>query len=348
MRNLLRRLWPIVKWLFMAVILVAIGVKYWRDYDPDVWGRWLQRPHWLAIAGVLYLIGIGFSAIYWRGLLGCFGHRPGWLAVVRAYYIGHLGKYVPGKAWALFLRASLITGSGVPPGLATLTAFYEVLVTMASGLLVAAVLFAALGPATRSGIEFDLFRRIYAQEKGTFAIIDRNTATVLALLLLVPVLTPLLPPLFNRVIHHVSLPFRDKSTPAPAIPWSSLFQGLAVTACGWLVLGGSFAVVLYAGGEDLLNEVTLPVLGRLTAILALSYVAGFLSLLPGAGLGVREFILILFLTPELEQLFHGDRARATALATEATLVLRLVWTTAELVVGSVVYWFRATPPSQSG
>ena len=38
------------------------------------------------------------------------GQRPGGMATVRAYYIGQLGKYVPGKAWALLLRSVLIRG----------------------------------------------------------------------------------------------------------------------------------------------------------------------------------------------------------------------------------------------
>ena len=346
MRDLLRRLWPICKWLFTAVILVMIGVLYWRDYDPALWRRWLERPQWLAVAGVLYLLGIGFSGLYWRRLLRGFGHTPDLRSVARAYYVGHLGKYVPGKAWALFLRASLIHGAGVPGGLATVTAFYEVLVTMASGLLVAAGLFAALSPATRAGVEWDLLGRLFTRQAAAHGVIDRNTAVLLSLLLLVPVLTPILPPLFNRVVHHVSLPFREKDTPAPTIPWSSLGEGLALTACGWLVLGASLAVVVSVAGELPLNELPPAFLGRLTAILGLAYVAGFLSLLPGAGLGSREIVLILFLTPELQERMHADPEKAGALAAQAVVLLRLVWTTAELALVSVVYWFRPTPAKE--
>ena len=32
--------------------------------------------------------------------LGELGQRPPLLMAVRAYYLGHLGKYLPGKAWA--------------------------------------------------------------------------------------------------------------------------------------------------------------------------------------------------------------------------------------------------------
>jgi hypothetical protein len=337
MRGAWRRVWPvlkpILKWLFTAVILGMIGYYYWRDLNnPQLWQRSVQHPQWLAAAGLLYLIGLGFSALYWRSLLHHFGHTPSTAAILRAYYVGHLGKYVPGKAWALFLRASLIHSSGVPGGLATLTAFYEVLVTMASGLIVAAILFAVFPLAADVGLNLGPLQQLAAH-----AVIERNIPVVLALLLLMPVLTPLLPPVFNRVVHRVSLPFREKDTPAPAIPWSSLLEGLLLTACGWLLLGLSLAAVLFAGGDLALHESLLVVLGRLTAILGLAYVAGFLSLLPGAGLGSREFVLILFLTPELKQLLPAD---AVGAATQTAIILRLVWTTAELLLVSVVYWFH--------
>lgn len=345
MRAQLRRLWPLAKWLFTAVILGMIGALYWRDlHNPQLWQRSVQHPQWLAAAALLYLIGLGFSALYWRSLLRHFGHTPSYPATVRAYYTGHLGKYVPGKAWALFLRASLIHGAGVPPGLATLTAFYEVLVTMASGLLVAAALFAAFPLAANTALDLGLLRRVIPEQLTAHEAVARHLPVLLSVLLLVPVLTPLLPPIFNRVVHRVSLPFREKDTPAPAIPWSSLLEGLLLTACGWLLLGLSLAAVLYAGSDLAWRDNNLlAVLGRLTAILGLAYVAGFLSLLPGAGLGSREFVLILFLTPELKQLLSADVADAGGAAAQTAILLRLVWTTAELLLVAVVYWFRAAP-----
>ena len=45
--------------------------------------------------------------MFWYRLLRQLGQRPTALAAVRAYYIGHLGKYLPGKACALLLRATL-------------------------------------------------------------------------------------------------------------------------------------------------------------------------------------------------------------------------------------------------
>src|SRR5438067_1020280 len=82
------------------------------------------------VAG-LCLLALGGSAWFWYWLMRTFGEQPEGPATVRAYYIGHLGKYVPGKAWALLMRGNLVRGPGVRLGVAIITAFYEVLTTMA-------------------------------------------------------------------------------------------------------------------------------------------------------------------------------------------------------------------------
>jgi uncharacterized membrane protein YbhN (UPF0104 family) len=81
----------------------------------------------------------------------------------------------------------------------------------------------------------------------------------------------------------------------------------------------------------------LPTLGRLSAAMGLSYVIGFVILVAPGGLGVREFFLTLFLTPELASLPGMDPAAARGTAVLAVLVLRLVWTASELIVAALVY-----------
>ena len=59
---------------------------------------------------------------------------------------------------------------------------------------------------------------------------------LLSFLLVCVIGIPILPPLFNGVVHHVSLPFRDKTTVAPRFKTVLLLEGLALTAVGWLLL----------------------------------------------------------------------------------------------------------------
>jgi uncharacterized membrane protein YbhN (UPF0104 family) len=384
MRGKLRRWWPLVKALLGLAILVAVGRRFALDLQrPELWERPL-RPGWLVLSGALYLLGMGLWAGYWRRLLGHLGARPPLGRALRAYYLGQLGKYLPGKAWAVLLRGELARGPAQPGGevglgLALLTAFYEVLTTMTSGALVAAVLFGLLGADAEAGLGGAALRQLLRLEVPPGGVLGRGPATALALLLAAATGLPLLPPLFNRVarrlfvaekgdaanrsgappakpqaadlaVGRLRLSGAPPSTAAPAdkggreprvpvIRLAYLAEGLALTALGWLLLGTALAATLYAVLGPSLTW-TPAALGRLPAFIGLAYVAGFVILVAPGGLGVREFFLTLLLAPELvgHSSLSADEARAVAVL--AVLVLRLVWTAAELAAAGVLYWIR--------
>src|SRR5207302_7053119 len=99
-----------------------------------------------------------------------------------------LGKYLPGKAWALVMRGSLVRGPEVRLGVAIITSFYEVLTTMASGALLAAVLFAVQPPAATELTMHPVF---------------------LGALLVALLGVPLLPWVFNRLVERLARRFQD-------------------------------------------------------------------------------------------------------------------------------------------
>ncbi len=334
----LRRWWPAGKAVLALVILLAIGWRFYRDLQrPDLWQRPFH-PGWLLASAVLYLLGLGTSALYWFRLLRGIGQRPTFLAVVRAYYVGHLGKYAPGKAWSVLLRATLTHGPGVRGGYAALTAFYEVLTTMAAGALLAVVLLAALGPASSAPFDPHALGRMLLGRADGGAEPDRAAVLALAALLFLAVGTPLVPPLFNRLARRLTLPFRGKDAPPlPRLGTAALVEGLLITAAGWLLLGLSLWSALQATAPRPLPW-TAELLGRATAYLGIAYVAGFVLLVAPGGLGVREFFLTLFLTPEVVRALDVDADEARATVVLAVLALRLVWTAAEVVMAAAVFW----------
>jgi len=352
MRAWLRKCWPLLKALFTIAILVAIGRRFaldlqipekgWKQSLEDVW-RGLVHPGWLLASGFLYLLGLGFSAFYWYRLLRMMDQDPGRLASVRAYYVGHLGKYLPGKAWAVFLRAGLIRGPRVTYARAVLTTFYEVLVTMAGGTVLAVLLLALLAPDTSAGMDWLTLRKLLsAQEPG--GLIDRKVLMALGILLLVPIGIPILPPVYNWIIGRMAGRIRQRygiTGPLPRVRSASMVEGLVLTGCGWIFLGGSLMAVLHA---VMLNPPAwTPVsLGRYSAFLALAYVAGFIIFLVPSGLGIREFFLTLFLVPDISQLLNQNEPQARATAVFAVILLRLVWTAAEMVIIPVLYFLPAS------
>src|SRR5262249_32708583 len=139
MRTRLRKWWPALKGLLALAILYLIGRRFMLDLNDlrnsPVLSDLSLHPGWMAVSGALYILGLGFCCCYWVRLLHELGQRPRISAAVRSYYIGLMGKYLPGKAWALILRAGMAAGPGVHGGIAAMTSFYEVLTTMTVGAL---------------------------------------------------------------------------------------------------------------------------------------------------------------------------------------------------------------------
>jgi glycosyltransferase 2 family protein len=312
MRITLRQLWPWAKALLAVAIVGGVGWQFAHLLGrPELWEQSLQpEPGWLVAGAILYVAAFGFPFLFWVRLLRVLGARPPVGAALRAYAIAHLGKYVPGKAWALVLRTTLIRSSGVGTGLAVLTATYETLTLMASGALVAVVLLS-----------------VQALESA-----DRWKAAGLLVLAGVPIL----PGVFNRL---VALATRSAETiPPPRVANATLLSGLGMTACTWAVMGLSLGVVVH-GIVPEAPPWGLESWARHTAFVSLAYVAGFLTLPAPGGLGVRELILQRLLTPELSLLVPAEQAGP--LAVVVVLLLRLVWTAAEVFMAGAACFLRA-------
>jgi uncharacterized membrane protein YbhN (UPF0104 family) len=303
-----RRAWPVLKALLIAAILVMVGRQFYRDLSrPELHTELELRPAWLVLAGGLYLAGFSFSGWFWYRLLQTFGERPHLLTTLRAYFVGQLGKYVPGKAWALLLRGNLVRGPDVRLSVAIITSFYEVLTLMAAGALVAALVFLIEPPVVPDFAWHPLLT---------------------GLLLLGLCGIPLLPGVFNFVVGRVTARFRPRDDfRLPRLRFGTLACGL-LAGCGcWALLGLSTWTLL----QGVLPEpppLTVATWARLCAAIGLAYVAGFVILFMPSGVGVREYFLLRLLG------FAGEESFIAA----AVLLLRIVWTAAELVLAAALYW----------
>jgi uncharacterized membrane protein YbhN (UPF0104 family) len=314
--NHLKRWWPLCKLLLAVVILLAIGRRFYFDLQDPILEDVTIRPGWVLVSACLYVVGQGFSAAFWHHLMRVFGDKPRRWASVRAYYISQLGKYVPGKAWALILRSALVRGPDVRLGVAAITAFYEVLTTMAAGVLLAACIFLVQTPEI-PGLTW--------------------SPVLTGLLLLALVGVPLLPGVFNLLVSRLAGRFeRVESYRLPRLRHRTLATGILEVACGWIIMGTSLWAMLQAVLPSP-PELSVSVWATCAASLALAYVAGFLAIVVPGGLGVREFFLQPLLGPFAPE----------ALILVAVLVLRLAWTGAELVVAAIAYCVPARPFSGS-
>jgi glycosyltransferase 2 family protein len=257
---------------------------------------------------------------------------------LRAYLVSHLAKYVPGKAMVVVVRAGMVVPFGARASTAAIATFYETLVMMASGGLIAAAGFAAARGTHRVGLTLPLWGQVELPLYRLAAVCGLGSG--LAFLILV------VPPVFGRLAGLVSLPIPGVGPEAmPQVTGRLLGEGLLWSWGGWVFLGLSQLAVLRAFDPTTIGvSMAVSLAPAVIASVALATVAGFMvAVLPG-GLGVREGVLMSTLAPAV----GSDRAVI------ASLLLRLVWVAAELVAAAIlVPGFRTPPPtittvSQSG
>ena len=308
------------KWLLAAVkLLVAAAILWWVwDTLADGWaglrerdgGQWHWQPWWLVASGGIYLLGLMPFALFWHHVLRVLGQQAHLGETLRAYYIGHLGKYVPSKAMVVVLRAGLIRGRRVDTGVAAVSVFLETLTMMAVGAFAAAAYLALL----------------YEEE----AFVSWSCAA--ALLMLVS-LAPTLPPVFRRLVRLSRV---GRSNPLITeklgrLSYRTLLTGWALGLLGWILLGLSYWATLRAMGVPELDPIRhLP---RYVAGVSLAVVAGFLLLILPGGVGVREAFLAKLMLSYLEPRV----AEADAAAWASAFLLRLVWTVSELGISGIMY-----------
>ncbi|MHB8900048.1 MAG: lysylphosphatidylglycerol synthase transmembrane domain-containing protein [Thermoguttaceae bacterium] len=305
-----RLLFTAIKVLIVGVVFWAVGdtllsgvVKLWKD-------GWQLRWSWLVGAGALYVVGLLPAGVFWWRVLRVLGQRTGFLETMRAYYVGHLGKYVPGKAMVIVLRAGLLQSSGTRISVAAAAVFYETLTMMAVGSFWSAAILA-----------------IWYRGHWTLCL------TAIGLMLASGI--PTVPPLFRLLAKLARVARGDEETQ------KSLNDiGLGTLATGWVLMTlswGLLAVSLWATLKGMGLEGTDPVrdFPRYLASVSLAMVAGFVSLIPG-GFFVRDGILAELIEPYFEEL--TTRFPADVMAGLSAVLLRIVWLVAELAVAVVLYF----------
>lgn len=311
--------WRVSKAILGITVVAAVAWQFVRILqEPDVRSRLVEAPPaWLILSAALYVGGLAFWAGFWFLLLHVLGERPAVPRLLQAYFASHLGKYIPGKAWALFLRTTLAYLGGVRLNVAALTSVYETLTTMAAGAMLGVGLLA-------------------------WGALEDKSTVWLALAMLPIVVLPIYPPVFNRFADYATKLSRraaekwqrDTDTAdVPPLRHATLAGGLVMSAGGWLLLGLSLWVVLHALAPEQVNW-SWGCWLRCTGYIAVSYVAGFVAFFTPGGLGVREGLLQEFLVAELaESAVPGGRPLAWGIA----LLLRLLWVSAEVIMAAVFY-----------
>lgn len=258
------------------------------------------RWHYVVAAGLLYGLGLLPSGVLLRRALVSLGQQPRIGTVLAAQLMGHIGKYVPGKAMVIVIRAGVLARDGVKPVQATMSVFLETFLMMAVGGAVAGIVV------------------LWLPVPMWISVMAGGIALVASL------------PTFPLVLRFVAKRLiKDFAEVADArIGWRLFLAGWAWSSLSWLLIGASFTVLVAAiPGFSTPNPATGPGMVELylvcTAAISLAVVIGFASLLPG-GAGIRELVVTTVLAVSI----------GTTHAILAAIAARLLFATVESLVAS--------------
>ena len=97
--------------LQIAVTLLVIAFvtyAFWKPLQQISQHQVEWNYGYLACAGCAYLLGLSCSVTFWWLSLLSLGQHPVPIRVLWAYFVGHVAKYVPGKALVVLLRTVLV------------------------------------------------------------------------------------------------------------------------------------------------------------------------------------------------------------------------------------------------
>ncbi|MGZ4494175.1 MAG: lysylphosphatidylglycerol synthase domain-containing protein [Nocardioides sp.] len=240
-------------------------------------------------AQLALVCGLATGLLAWRALLADLGSPLPATVGARIFYVGQLGKYLPGSVWPVVTQMQLGAQANVPRRRSAAAALVALLLSVLAGLLVAA----ACAPA--------LWSRLGALT-GTLGLV------VLAL-----GLVACHPRLLNRLL---ALGMRLLRQPPLEHPLSGrgIATAVGLSALTWVFNGiQAWLLVVDVGGAPLRS------LPYAVGGFALAAASGPLLVVLPAGAGVREAGLVVALSPVL----------TTAAATTVALVSRLLFTVAD-------------------
>lgn len=301
-------------WLVRAALLVAVAglawtlASQWREVSRSFDELTVTG---VVLSGVVTVLAVGTTVFAWRALLAGLGARLPLRAAVRIFFVGQLGKYIPGSVWPVLAQMELSSDYGVGRAESASASLVVLALAVPCGGVVAAMTLPFVSASALTHYGWVL------------------AAVPVFLVLLHPAVLFRLLGVAARVLHRPAPPRR-------------LGTRHVAEAAGWLVGGFvCYGLAVWLVARDLHPSVGD---GRMLALsiggYALAWTAGFLVIVVPAGAGVREAVLVLALSPAL----------AAGPATLLAVVARLLATIADLVWAAVGMALRprSSTPDPSG
>ena len=248
--------------------LAFVGIRIVQDREEIADALSSADPSWLVAALLSGLAAMALLGLNWLAIIRHGGAPAPWRRGLYWFFVGQLGKYVPGGIWPIVGQAELAHRDRTPRGIAYWSTALSMVTTLLGAAIVAAVTGLTAPPNSRI-LPF-LF---------TIALVGGGVA--------------LATPRVRELIHRTADRTTSRELRLPEARW---FAGIVARYLpAWVLFAGMNVFTVRALGGSLDGEFVV----TLIYATCVSWIAGFVIIgLPG-GLGVREAVFISMMTGPL-------------------------------------------------
>ncbi|HEY6808782.1 MAG TPA: lysylphosphatidylglycerol synthase domain-containing protein [Gemmatimonadales bacterium] len=276
--------WRAGQWI-LAIGVVTLATRYLAGQWTALQGQaivWHVSVGWL-LAGAAITWG-GYAALIeaWRRVVVSQRQRLSFGDAARITQVSNLGKYIPGKVWAIAGAAYLAQGAGVAPAAAVASAVVLQALALASGVVLVALLAPGLRAALPAGFPVAAAALGAAALAGVAALTSRRMMSRLQRVL--PASVPPLEPVRPGVMA----------------------VAFVVNVAAWGAYGAAFQCL----ARGLVPEASVG-WALATSVFTASYLVGLVAAIAPGGVGVRESMFVVLLAGPLGVKLAGALALAS-------------------------------------
>jgi uncharacterized membrane protein YbhN (UPF0104 family) len=288
------KIWRVLQFtagaLLVGVALRSLVVN-WQSLRAEP-VAWQVSPAWLVASVLVVFASYAVLIEAWRRVVLSMGEKLAFLTAARIWFLASLGKYVPGKVWAVAGAAVLAQRAGVDPAAAVAGALALQALALASGAVVVALTARDAFQAAGQGVTVVAAAVILLSIAGVAALTSQ--------------------PLLDRVARLLPRSWPRLRAMSPSI----VVAAFLANALAWA--GYGVALLLLARG--LLPAISLS-LPQAVGVFTCSYLVGFIALFAPGGLGPRESVFLLMLAGDIGLKPAAALALASRLLLTGTEVL---------------------------
>ncbi|MFJ2032350.1 lysylphosphatidylglycerol synthase domain-containing protein [Streptosporangium sp. NPDC087985] len=273
----------------VAFLLVALGFGTWvvvGQWEGIVAGFARLSVQALVLSLVAVVAALCGGMMTWRALLADLGSPLPFRTAAKVFFVGQLGKYIPGSLWPVLAQMEMGRELGVPRSRSAAAFFLTMPVQLGSGLVISGVTLLAALPG--------------------------SVAPYAWVFLLLPALVVVFEPkVINAVLGFGLRKLRREPLERP-LTRRGILTAMGWALLGWTAYGLNLAAIIHEFGLSGVSMVLFSI-----GAFALSWCLGIMTFVVPAGAGVREAAMVAVLVPVL------DRGSAIVVALCSRIVIIL-------------------------